>query len=115
MGAPFRLVQVGALFSGEKFPALPSLLRDVYYGGLGVIAGTVEAKGTPANTPLRRRVVLIDERSRSAIRETWSDAATGAYEFRSIKQGVPYTVLAYDHAHNYRAFAGDNLLPDPMP
>ena len=88
---------------------------DAYHGGLGIIYGTVKEKNTPANTPLRRKVWLMDERSGLVIRETWSDAATGAYEFRSIKQGTPYTVLAYDHAHNYRAFAGDNLLPDPMP
>ncbi|WP_246881325.1 LamG domain-containing protein [Acidovorax sp. JG5] len=91
------------------------LARDVEHGGLGIIYGTVKEKNTPANTPLRRKVRLMDERSGLVVRETWSDAATGAYEFRGIKQGVPYTVLAYDHAHNYRAFAGDNLLPDPMP
>lgn len=88
---------------------------DAYHGGLGIIYGTVKEKNTPANAPLRRKVRLMDERSGLVIRETWSDAATGAYEFRGIKQGTPYTVLAYDHAHNYRAFAGDNLLPDPMP
>ena len=88
---------------------------DAYHGGLGIIYGTVKEKQTPANAPLRRKVWLLDERSGLVIRETWSDAATGGYEFRGIKQGTPYTVLAYDHAHNYRAFAGDNLLPDPLP
>lgn len=88
---------------------------DAYHGGTGIVYGTVKEKNTPANTPLRRKVWLMDERSGLVIRETWSDAATGAYEFRGIKQGMPYTVLAYDHEHNYRAFAGDNLLPDPMP
>lgn len=89
--------------------------RNMYFGGNGSIYGTVKEKNTPANTPLRRKVWLLDERSGQVIRETWSDAATGAYEFRGIKQGTPYTVLAYDRAHNYRAVAGDNLLPDPMP
>lgn len=70
---------------------------DVYNGGWGIVAGTVKQKGTPVNTPLRRKVVLIDEQSRLVIRETWSDAITGAYEFRGVKAGVPYTVLSYDH------------------
>ena len=88
---------------------------DAYNGGIGIVYGTVKEKGTPANTPLRRRVVLIDERSRIAIRETWSDAATGNYEFRGIKEGVPYTVLSYDHPHNYRATVADNLFAEVLP
>ena len=83
--------------------------RDVEFGGSGIIWGTVKEKNTPANTPLRRRVVLIDERSRMAIRETWSDAATGIYEFRGVKEGVKYTVLTYDHSGAYRAVVADNL------
>lgn len=83
-------------------------VADMYYGGLGTITGTVKEKNTPANTPLRRRVLLIDEASRMTIRETWSDAATGNYEFRGVKQGVKYTVISYDHLHNYRAVIADN-------
>lgn len=99
---------------------MPTMARavffiDLQYGGIGTVYGTVKEKNTPANTPLRRKVRLIDERSGIVIRETWSDAVTGAYEFRGVKQGVPYTVLAYDHEHNFRAFAADNLLPDVLP
>lgn len=115
MGTPFKLLQTGTLFSGVQLMRLPALLRDVYYGGPGVITGTVEEKGTPANTPLRRRVVLIEERSRTAIRETWSDADTGAYTFRHIATGMKYTVLTYDHAGNYRAVAADGLTPEVRP
>lgn len=81
---------------------------DAYNGGVGMIYGTTKEKNTPANTPLRRRVLLIDEASRMTIRETWSDAATGNYEFRGVKQGVKYTVISYDHLHNYRAVIADN-------
>lgn len=81
---------------------------DAYNGGIGVVYGTVKEKSTPANTPLRRRVLLLDEASRMTIRETWSDAATGNYEFRGVKQGVKYTVISYDHLHNYRAVIADN-------
>ena len=83
-------------------------MADMYYGGLGIITGSIKEKNTPANTPLRRRVLLIDEASRMTIRETWSDAATGNYEFRGVKQGVKYTVISYDHLHNYRAVIADN-------
>ena len=82
---------------------------DVYNGGVGIIVGTVKEKNTPANTPLRRRVLLIDEASRMTIRETWSDPVTGVFEFRGIKQGVKYSTISYDHLHDYRAVAADNL------
>lgn len=90
------------------------VFADVYNGGWGVVSGTVKQKSTPVNTPLRRRVVLIDEQSRATIRETWSDAVTGNYEFRGVKLGVPYTVLSYDHTHGYRATVADNLLAEVM-
>lgn len=91
------------------------VFADVYNGGWGVVTDTVKEKNTPVNTPLRRRVVLIDERSGMRIRETWSDALTGVYEFRGVKTGVPYTVLSYDHLHNYRATAADNLFAEVLP
>ena len=90
------------------------VFADVYNGGWGVVLGTVKQKSTPVNTPLRRRVVLIDEQSRLVIRETWSDAVTGNYEFRGIKLGVPYTVLSYDHTHGYRATVADNLFAEAV-
>jgi hypothetical protein len=81
---------------------------DAYNGGLGTVSGTVKEKNTPANTPLARRVLLIDEASRMAIREVWSDAVTGAFEFRGVKQGVKYSTISYDHLRNYRAVIADN-------
>ena len=98
-----NLTPVGTLL---RAPLL--MARDVEFGGDGVIAGSIKEKNTPANTPLRRRVLLIDERSRITIRETWSDAVTGNYEFRGVKQGVKYTVISYDHLHNYSAVIVDN-------
>lgn len=82
---------------------------DVFNGGLGLIIGTVKEKSLPANVPLARKVWLMDEASGMVVRETWSDATTGAYEFRGVKQGVKYTVLAYDYTHTYRAVVADNL------
>ena len=82
---------------------------DIYYGGDGSITGTVKEKHSPANTPLYRRVLLIDERSQQVIRETWSDATTGNFAFNGIKIGPAYSTLSFDHLHNYRAQIADNL------
>lgn len=87
---------------------------DVYHGGWGIVYGTVKEKNAPANTPWRRRVLLIDEASRMTIRETWSDAVTGNYEFRGVKEGVKYTVLSYDHTGTYRAVVADAQVPELM-
>lgn len=89
--------------------------RDIEYGGRGRFAATVKEKNTPANTPLRRRVRLLDERNGMVVREVWSDAETGDYEFVGIKTGVLYTALSYDHTHSYRAVVADNLLPEVLP
>ena len=88
---------------------------DAYYGGIFRIAGTVAEKGNPTNLPLRRRVLLLDERSQLVIREVWSNAVTGAYEFRGIRNDIAYTVVTYDSAKNYRAVIADNLMPELMP
>lgn len=88
---------------------------DVYDAGRGIITGTVKEKNTPANTPLKRRVVLLSMPGSRAIRETWSDETTGAYSFPYIDRGRTYTVLSFDHAGNYRAVIADNLTPDAMP
>jgi hypothetical protein len=85
---------------------------DAYHGGQGIIYGTVKEQHAPADTPWRRRVLLIDECSRLTVRETWSDTATGAYEFRGIREGVKYTVLSYDHTGQYGAAVGDNITPE---
>jgi len=75
------------------------------------IAGTVKEKNTPVNTPLARRVVLLRDIDAQVIRTTISDPVTGAYEFRDLREGLKYTVLAFDNLHNYRAVVADNLEP----
>lgn len=98
--------------TGLTLQANNGLLRDLENGGLGRVSGTVKEKSTPADVPLRRRIVLLDERSHLPVRETWSDAVTGNYEFRGVKQGVPYTVLSYDHTGAYRAVVADGQIPE---
>ena len=88
-------------------------MRDIYFGGPGQITGTVKEKGAP-NMPLRRRVCLIEEASRTLTRETWSDATTGSYVFRNLDLQRRYTVLSYDHSGVYRAVVADGQIPELM-
>ena len=101
-----------APYSGPK---LLSVLKsgDFIHGGHGRITGTVEEKATP-NLPLRRRVRLHRDVDGLCVRETWSDATTGAYEFADINPAYRYTVISYDHEHNYRAVVADNITPEVL-
>ena len=88
---------------------------DAYNGGIGLIYGTVKEKNSQANTPLHRRVLLVDEASRMTIRETWSDPVTGAFEFRGVKHDVKYSTVSYDHTGAYRAVIADSQMPELTP
>lgn len=94
--------------------AQPSHL-DIYDAGRGRIVGTVKEKNTPTNTPLKRRVVLLSMPGSRAIRETWSDPVTGAYEFTEVAMDRVYTAVSYDHTGIYRGVVADNLTPGLMP
>lgn len=87
---------------------------DVEDGGDGRITGTVKRKDTPLNVPLRRRVVLLNNFDHRKVREVWSDAATGYYEFTGVARLRTYTVVSYDHTGQYRAVLADNLTPERM-
>lgn len=89
-------------------------VRDMYFGGNGFIAGTINEKGTPTNVPLRRRVRLLRDRDSLLVAETWSDKTTGAYRFDGIDQAERYTTVSYDYLHNYRAVIADNITPEIM-
>ena len=89
--------------------------RNHYHHGGARIAGTVKEKGVAVDLPVRRRVLLFDERANFVVRETWSDAATGAYAFEYLNPDVRYLVMAYDHQQNFRATVADNLTAEPMP
>lgn len=112
---PFKVAKAGAEFSGAKATRVPVLVKDVYYGGRGRIYGTVKEKGSLDNTPLRRRVWLINEAARTIVRETWSDAKTGEYEFLAVDTKATYSVIAYDHERNFQAVVADGIMPEIMP
>ena len=80
--------------------------RDLYFGGVGTVAGTV--KNTPA-TPAMRRVLLLEEATRTVIAQTWSDPITGVYTFSQVRTDCKYTVISYDHTGQYRAVIADNI------
>lgn len=92
----------------------PLRVRDTAFGGPGRITGTVEEKATP-NLPLRCRVRLHRDLDGLLVREAWSDAATGVYQFAGIDPAYRYTAIAYDYAHNHRAVVADNLTPEVLP
>jgi len=98
---------------GVRNKALVPILgkHDIYFGGVGQVVGTV--KNTPA-TPVHRRVLLIEEATRAVIRETWSEAATGAYTFGRIAMNTTYTVVSYDHTQAFRAVVADRVVPELM-
>jgi hypothetical protein len=85
--------------------------NTVLFDGLGQITATVKVS---PGTPVRRRVVLIDEATRKTARETWSDAATGVYTFSNVDVGRTYTVLSYDHTLALRAVVADRVKPEAL-
>ena len=113
---PARLLGGGAFAKA----ALASTVFAInqYHGGAGFVAGTVKerAKNAPegSEVPVWRRVRLYDERSGNCLRETWSDATTGAYRFDYIDMERVYTVLSYDHNGKFVAEAASGLAPERM-
>ena len=90
------------------FRGLPLAYRNTYQGGNGRVAGTVKIKGSP-NSPVQRKVRLIDEFTGLMVREVFSDPVTGAYEFLYVGRDHKYTVVSYDWANNFRAVLADNI------
>ena len=91
------------------------LARDVEVGGPGTIYGTTKTKGTPSNTPAKARVVLLHQRSKLPVRETWSDPITGAFAFTGIDTTQQFLTLAEDAAGNFRPVAASRLVPEVAP
>lgn len=88
--------------------------RDMEFSGRGQFAGTLKTKGTP-NAPAHRRIRLVRDRDALLVRETWSDAASGAWSFTEIDEAQAYTVEASDYEGNYRTVVASNVIPQLMP
>lgn len=78
------------------------------------ITGTTKNKAMPSDIPVARRVRLHEQSSGRLVRETWSDATTGAYSFTSLRL-TTYYVVSFDHTGTFGGVIADNLTPEPMP
>ena len=87
--------------------------RDIEHGGPGTIYGTTKTKGTP-NLPTKARVVLLHQRSKLPVRETWSDPVTGAFVFSGIDTNQQFLTLAEDAAGHFRPVAANRLTPEVL-
>ena len=91
------------------------MARDIEFGGQGTIYGTTKTKGSPANVPAKARVVLLHQRSKLPVRETWSDPVTGSFAFTGIDTTQQFLTLAEDAAGNFRPVAANRLAPEVLP
>lgn len=89
------------------------LISETFDGGAFQIVGTTKNTGTPP-TPVRRRVRLHEQSSGRIVRETWSDATTGAYTFAGLRQTL-YYVTAFDHTGTYGGVIETDVTAEPMP
>lgn len=106
----FATAPVAAAIAGKQHAPIRQA-RDMEHSGLGTISGTVAIDSTP-DIPVRRLVRLVRDRDGLVVRETYSDATTGAYSFPEINQNVRYSAIAYDAYHDRRAVIADNLTPE---
>ena len=91
------------------------VMLDTEFGGAGRIWGTTKTKAASGNIPAKARVILLHQRSKVVARETWSDPATGAFEFASIDTRQQFLALAEDAAGNFRPVAASRLVPEVAP
>ena len=84
--------------------------------GIGRVRGTVALaiKNNP-DQPVHRKVRLIRDRDGLVIREAWSDAVTGEYDFQYVDEAQRFTVVSYDYTLAKRAVIADNQIPELMP
>jgi hypothetical protein len=87
----------------------PRKVLDVENQGTGRISGTVAIKGTPTNTLVARRVVLIRQQDGLRVAETMSAAITGVYNFYNVHRGYIYDVVSYDDITANRAVIADGV------
>lgn len=89
--------------------------RDVEHGGAGRIWGTTKTKAASDNIPTKARVVLLHQRSKLPVRETWSDPVTGVFNFPGIDTRQQFLTLAEDAGGNFRPVAANRLVPEVQP
>jgi len=90
----------------------PTLFNE--YKGRGRITGFVTKKVVPANTPLKRLVMLHRLPEGTFVKAMWSDPITGRYAFNGVRPDCKYIVSSYDHTRRHRAVIVDNVTPTQL-
>lgn len=92
------------------------LARDIEFGGAGTVYGTAKTKSAPPtpDVPTKSRVVLLHQRSKLLVRETWSDPVTGAFVFAGIDTRQQFLALAEDAEGYFRPVAANRLTPEVL-
>jgi hypothetical protein len=107
------LAASAALGSTHVMGSRALLARDMEFGGAGRVWGTNQIELTGgALVPAGGRVVLLRQRDKLVVRETWADPITGAWEFRGLDTRQDFLALAEDLAGNYRPVAASRLTPE---
>lgn len=111
--SPSSVYLSGGTRAGATVTVPPALVPgiDRQYGGVGTITGHTKAKGIP-NVPVQARVVLLHQRSKLPVRETWSDPTTGFFAFDHLDTRQQFLTLAEDTAGNFRPVAASFLAPE---
>lgn len=79
--------------------------------GPGTITGNTKNIATPDNTPVFRRIRLHEQSSGRIVRETWSDATTGAYRFTGLRL-TRYYIVGFDHTGTYSGVIETDITPE---
>jgi hypothetical protein len=109
VSAPVQPLSIGRV-------EISCVVRDVEYGGKGTIYGTTKIfVSDEVQTPTRACVLLVHQRSKLPVRETWSDPITGAFAFEGIDTAQEFITLAEDPAGGYRPVAANRLTPEVLP
>lgn len=79
--------------------------------GPGTITGTAKNIATPDNTPVFRRIRLHEQISGRFVRETWSEATTGAYRFTGLRV-TRYYIVGFDHTGTHSGVIETDVTPE---
>ena len=66
------------------------------------------------NSTTKSPVVLLHQRSKLPVRETWSDPVTGAFVFSGIDTSQQFLALAEDAAGHFRPVVANRLTPEVL-
>ena len=80
--------------------------------GHGVIRGTVGVEGETGFSTLHRKISIFRQKDGLFLSSIWSNAVTGAYEFKYLDEKLSYFVIAFDYTGEFGALIGDNIRPE---